>query len=105
MKTNELILIHTPHLEDKYKGTRMIIDMLKNDSPRQAGARADRSRRGAHRAARARQRLLVRHDALPDDEVHAGAGRATSSRWSAPSASWPTRPATGASRTRWPCRS
>src|SRR5262249_13251124 len=31
MKTNELILIHTPHLEDKYKGTRMIIDMLRND--------------------------------------------------------------------------
>jgi predicted metal-dependent TIM-barrel fold hydrolase len=31
MKTNELILIHTPHLEDKFKGTRMIIDMLKND--------------------------------------------------------------------------
>src|SRR5207245_5794515 len=30
-KTNELMLIHTPHLEDKYKGTRMIIDMLKND--------------------------------------------------------------------------
>ncbi len=27
-KTNELILIHTPHLQDKYKGTRMIIDML-----------------------------------------------------------------------------
>ena len=32
MKTNELILIHTPHLEDKYKGTRMIIDMLKGDN-------------------------------------------------------------------------
>jgi predicted metal-dependent TIM-barrel fold hydrolase len=31
MKTDELILIHTPHLEDKYKGTRMIIDILKND--------------------------------------------------------------------------
>jgi predicted metal-dependent TIM-barrel fold hydrolase len=31
VKTNELMLIHTPHLEDKYKGTRMIIDMLKND--------------------------------------------------------------------------
>jgi predicted metal-dependent TIM-barrel fold hydrolase len=30
-QTNELILIHTPHLEDKLKGTRMIIDMLKND--------------------------------------------------------------------------
>ncbi len=31
-RTDELILIHTPHLEDKYKGTRMIIDMLKGDS-------------------------------------------------------------------------
>jgi predicted metal-dependent TIM-barrel fold hydrolase len=31
MKTDELILIHTPHLEDKYKGTRMIVDMLKGD--------------------------------------------------------------------------
>ena len=30
-RTNELVLIHTPHLEDKYKGTRMIIDMLRND--------------------------------------------------------------------------
>lgn len=28
---NELILIHTPHLEDKYKGTRMILDMLRNE--------------------------------------------------------------------------
>src|SRR5436309_8732517 len=31
MKLGELILIHTPHLEDKYKGTRMIVDMLQND--------------------------------------------------------------------------
>ncbi|MEX0717037.1 MAG: TatD family hydrolase [Planctomycetaceae bacterium] len=30
-KTNELVLIHTPHLRDKYKGTRMIIDMLEED--------------------------------------------------------------------------
>src|SRR4051812_37405755 len=30
-KTDELMLIHTPHLEDKYKGTRMIIDMLRGD--------------------------------------------------------------------------
>jgi predicted metal-dependent TIM-barrel fold hydrolase len=28
---NQLILIHTPHLEDKLKGTRLIIDALKND--------------------------------------------------------------------------
>jgi predicted metal-dependent TIM-barrel fold hydrolase len=31
MKSNELILIHTPHLEDKFKGTRMIVDMLLGD--------------------------------------------------------------------------
>jgi predicted metal-dependent TIM-barrel fold hydrolase len=31
MKTNEQILIHTPHLEDKYQGTRMILDMLCDD--------------------------------------------------------------------------
>ncbi|MCA9080364.1 MAG: TatD family hydrolase [Planctomycetaceae bacterium] len=36
-KTNELVLIHTPHLQDKFKGTRMIIDMLqeRNDIPPQ----------------------------------------------------------------------
>ena len=38
MRTNEQILIHTPHLEDKYQGTRMILDMLTSDS------RIDRSR-------------------------------------------------------------
>jgi predicted metal-dependent TIM-barrel fold hydrolase len=32
MKTDEQILIHTPHLEDKYQGTRMILDMLTSDS-------------------------------------------------------------------------
>jgi predicted metal-dependent TIM-barrel fold hydrolase len=38
VKTNEQILIHTPHLEDKYQGTRMILDMLCGD------VRLDRSR-------------------------------------------------------------
>jgi len=28
---DQLILIHTPHLEDKLKGTRLILDVLKND--------------------------------------------------------------------------
>jgi len=37
-KTDEQMLFHTPHLEDKYKGTRMILDMLRADS------RIDRSR-------------------------------------------------------------
>ena len=27
-RTRELILVHTPHLADKYKGTRMILDIL-----------------------------------------------------------------------------
>jgi hypothetical protein len=31
MKHDELVLIHTPHLEDKAKGTHMIVDMLQND--------------------------------------------------------------------------
>lgn len=30
-KTNELILVHTPHLEDKLKGTKLIMDVLTND--------------------------------------------------------------------------
>jgi predicted metal-dependent TIM-barrel fold hydrolase len=28
---NELVLVHTPHLADKYQGTRMILDMLRSD--------------------------------------------------------------------------
>jgi len=28
---NQLILVHTPHLEDKLKGTRLILDALKSD--------------------------------------------------------------------------
>ncbi len=30
-RTNSLILVHTPHLEDKLKGTRLILDVLKSD--------------------------------------------------------------------------
>jgi predicted metal-dependent TIM-barrel fold hydrolase len=29
---NQLILVHTPHLEDKHKGTRLILDVLRNDA-------------------------------------------------------------------------
>ena len=32
MKTDELILVHTPHLADKHKGTRMILDIFAADS-------------------------------------------------------------------------
>lgn len=30
-RTDELVLVHTPHLADKYQGTRMILDMLRED--------------------------------------------------------------------------
>lgn len=30
-KLDQLILVHTPHLEDKHKGTRLILDVLLND--------------------------------------------------------------------------
>jgi hypothetical protein len=30
-RTDQMILVHTPHLEDKLKGTRLIIDALKSD--------------------------------------------------------------------------
>ena len=36
-KTDQLVLVHTPHLEDKLKGTRLIMDAIKN-----AGMRPDR---------------------------------------------------------------
>ena len=30
-RTGELVLVHTPHLADKYQGTRMILDMIRED--------------------------------------------------------------------------
>ena len=36
---NQLILVHTPHLEDKLKGTRLIVDLIKADKRIQPGAR------------------------------------------------------------------
>ncbi len=32
VRLNQQILIHTPHLQDKFKGTHMIVDMLRGDS-------------------------------------------------------------------------
>jgi hypothetical protein len=34
---NQMILVHTPHLEDKLKGTRLIVDLIKNDRRIQPG--------------------------------------------------------------------
>ena len=30
-RLGELVLVHTPHLADKYPGTRMILDMIRDD--------------------------------------------------------------------------
>ncbi len=32
MRYDQMILVHTPHLEDKLKGTQLIVDVLKSDS-------------------------------------------------------------------------
>jgi predicted metal-dependent TIM-barrel fold hydrolase len=37
MRHEQLILVHTPHLEDKLKGTRLIVDLLKADARVQPG--------------------------------------------------------------------
>ncbi len=36
-RTDELVLVHTPHLADKYQGTRMILDILRGDGRIAAG--------------------------------------------------------------------
>ena len=85
VKNDELILIHTPHLEDKYQGTRMILDMLCDDS------RIDRSRVLVDHVEEHTVRLVLDDGfwagmtLYPMTQVHAGSGRATWSRCTAPS--------------------
>ena len=74
VRTDEQILIHTPHLEDKYQGTRMILDMLCDDG------RINRERVLVDHV----EEHTVRHvldegfwagmTLYPVSEVHAGAG-------------------------------
>ena len=71
----QLILIHTPHLEDKLKGTKLIVDSFEGRFPRQPGPCHHRSRRGAHRRTGAGRRLLGGNDSLPRIQMHGGAGR------------------------------
>ena len=60
-----MILIHTPHLEDKWKGHAPHRRSPQAKPGRRSRARDHRSRRGAHRRPRARRRILGRHHALP----------------------------------------
>ena len=63
-KREEQMLFHTPHLEDKYKGTRMILDMLRADRRVDPGRVCiDHCEEHTIRLA-LRPGLLGRHDAL-----------------------------------------
>ena len=72
---DQMVLVHTPHLEDKRKGTRLIMDAIKNHGVLDPNRVSDRPRRGAHRPRRPRPRLLGRHDAVPRHQMHAAARR------------------------------
>jgi len=64
VERGEQLLFHTPHLEDKYLGTRMILDILREDR-----------RIDPNHPPRARRRLLGRHHAVPHHQSHPRAGR------------------------------
>ncbi|MBI5443176.1 MAG: metal-dependent hydrolase, partial [Deltaproteobacteria bacterium] len=52
---NELVLVHTPHLEDKRKGTRLIMDAIRNE-PRLAPERVLIDHTEEHTIGEVRQR-------------------------------------------------
>ena len=73
-RTQELVLVHTPHLADKYQGTRMILDMLRDDQ-RIHPERVCIDHVEEHTIRDALEcRALGGDDALSDHQVHAGAG-------------------------------
>ena len=67
IKHGQLVLIHTPHLRDKLKGTKLTLDLLRELRCR-AGAGLDRPCGGAHDQGRARRRLLGGLDAVSHDQ-------------------------------------
>jgi hypothetical protein len=71
---NELILIHTPHLEDKLKGTRIIMDIIRADAQNRSGSRADRSRRGTYDRRDQGPWFLVRADPVSEFQRQSRAG-------------------------------
>ena len=70
---NQLILVHTPHLEDKLKGTRLILDVLKSDRRiRPERVIIDHVEEHTVRNGLGRG-LLGGHDALSGNQMLAGA--------------------------------
>jgi predicted metal-dependent TIM-barrel fold hydrolase len=73
---DQMILVHTPHLEDKRKGTRLIMDCLKaNGVVKPERVIIDHVE--AHHPRSPRPGFLGRHHALPRIEVHAQCARST----------------------------
>ena len=74
LEHQQMILIHTPHLEDKLKGTRISVDVLNRfaDDRRASGCMVDHAEEHTLRAD-PRQRLLGRVDAVSE---HQGVGAA-----------------------------
>ena len=71
-RTDELILVHTPHLADKYQGTRMILDMLR-EHPRIKPERVCIDHVEEHTIRPALDAgHWVGHDPLPDHQVQPG---------------------------------
>lgn len=74
IRLNQLVLIHTPHLEDKLKGTRMILSALKNRPELGPRPGAGGPLRGAYLPAGEGGRLLGRADPLPHQQAEPQAG-------------------------------
>ncbi|GBL43098.1 uncharacterized protein MJ1383 [Verrucomicrobiota bacterium] len=103
VKHDQMILVHTPHLEDKRKGTRLIMDALKaNGVVKPERVIIDHVEEHNHPRG-PRPRLLGRHHALPRIEVHARARRRHDRSRPPDSASGSTARATGATATRSRC--
>ena len=77
MEHDQLIHIHTPHLEDKWKGTKVDRRHAGRRRADRAAPRDGRPRGGAHRRHDPRQRVLDRPDAVPDDQGLPRAARST----------------------------
>ena len=75
LKHDVLIWIHTPHLKDKLKGTRMMVDYLKGHGGVDPEKVCFRPLRGTHLENGTRRRFLGIHDHLSHHQEFAGAGR------------------------------
>jgi len=65
---DQMILVHTPHLEDKWKGTRLILDVLRSDARIKARTGNYRPRGGTYPPHGIGRRFLGRHHLYPESK-------------------------------------